>query len=135
MTTELFYLILTALFTGCLWVPHVIGLVKARGMLKPEDYKVAPTSPLPHWVQRANRAHLNAVESLAPFAVMVLCAHLLKVSTGITATCAMVFFYARVIHAVVHIGGFSLLMARTLVFAVGFTAFVAFAIEILRLAV
>jgi uncharacterized MAPEG superfamily protein len=105
----------------------VIGYVSARGPLKPADYKVAPTSPLPAWVNRANRAHQNAVESFAPFAAVVLIAHAVGVSTPLTQSCAAVFFYARVVHAVVHISGFSLLAARTLVFVVAWGAFIAFA--------
>jgi len=56
MSTELFYLLLTAILTGVLWIPVVIGYVKTRGPIKPSDYVVAPTSPLPPWVNRANRA-------------------------------------------------------------------------------
>ncbi len=67
MTTELFYLLFTVLLTAVLWIPVVTGYVLARGPLKPSDYKVAPTSPLPHWVNRANRAHVNAVENFVGF--------------------------------------------------------------------
>ncbi|HKB84362.1 MAG TPA: MAPEG family protein [Burkholderiales bacterium] len=84
MTTELFYLLFTVLLTAVLWIPVVTGYVLARGPLKPSDYKVAPTSPLPHWVNRANRAHVNAVENFAPFAAVVLIAHAAGVSTSIT---------------------------------------------------
>src|SRR4051812_41902961 len=43
MKTELFYLLLTAILTGVLWIPVVIGYAKTRGPLKPEDYKAPPT--------------------------------------------------------------------------------------------
>ena len=76
MTTELFYLLLTAILTGVLWVPVVIGYVMTRGPLKPSDYKVAPTSPLPAWVNRANRAQVNAVENLATYTGRNTCADL-----------------------------------------------------------
>ncbi len=132
MTTELRYLLFTAILTGSLWIPVVIGYVRARGPLKPGDYKVAPTSPVPDWVNRANRAHMNAVESFAPFAAVVLVARAAQVSTPLTAGCAAVFFGARVAHAVVHIGGVSVLMARTLIFSVAWGAFIAFAVEVLR---
>lgn len=132
MTTELFYLLLTAILTGVLWIPVVIGYVLTRGNLKPSDYKVAPTSPLPDWVNRANRAHLNAVENFATFAAVVLIAHAIGVSTAITQYSAAVYFYARAAHAVIHISGFGLFMARTVMFTVAWLAFVAFAIELLR---
>jgi len=132
MTTELSYLLLTALLTGVLWIPVVIGKVLARGPLKPADYKVDRTTPLPDWVNRANRAQLNAVENFAPFAAVVLIAHLANVSTSVTVACAAVYFYARVAHAVVHITGFSLFMARTILFTVAWLAFIVFTIELLR---
>ena len=132
MTQELFYLLLTATLTGVLWIPVVIGYVMARGPLKPQDYVVPPTSPLPHWTQRAVRTHLNAVENLAPFAAVVLVGHAAGISTPTTAACAAVYFYARLAHVVVHISGFSRFMARTVIFTVGWVAFITFAIVLLR---
>src|SRR5947207_15656733 len=113
MTTELFYLLLTAILTGVLWIPVVIGYVLSRGPLKPSDYKVAPTSPLPAWVNRANRAHVNAAENLTTFAPVVLIAHVAGVSTPVTVACAAVYFYARLAHAVAHIPACSLFKAPT----------------------
>jgi uncharacterized MAPEG superfamily protein len=132
MTTELFYLLFTAVLTGVLWIPVVIGYVLSRGPLKPIDYKVAPTAPLPDWVNRANRAHMNAVENLVTFATVVLIAHAVGVSTSITEISAAVYFFARAAHAVIHISGFSHFMTRTVLFTVAWVAFVAFAIELLR---
>ena len=131
MTTELTYLLYTAILTGVLWIPVVIGYLLSRGMLKPVDYKVAPTSPLPDWVNRANRAHLNAVETFAPFAAVVLIAHAVDVSNSITLNAAAVYFYARTAHAVIHIAGVGLLMARTVIFTLGWLAFMAFALQLL----
>lgn len=132
MKPELLYLLLTAILTGVLWIPVVIGYVTSRGALKPADYKVAPTAPLPDWVNRANRAHVNAVENLVPFTAVVLIAQLAGVSTAATATCAALYFYARLAHAVVHISGFSLLMARTVLFTLAWGAFMAFAAIVLK---
>jgi uncharacterized MAPEG superfamily protein len=132
MTTELFYLLLTAILTGLLWIPVVIGKVRARGPLKPADYVVERTSPLPDWANRANRAHLNAVENFAPFAAVVLIGHAAGISSAVTMIAAMVYFYARAMHAVVHITGFSHFMARTLLFTTSWIAFLAIAIELLR---
>src|SRR5207244_668872 len=132
MTTELFYLLLTTILTGALWIPVVIGYVLSRGPLKPSDYKVAPTSPLPAWVNRANRAQVNAVENLVTFATVVLIARAAGVSTPAMQICAAVYFYARAAHAVVHITGFSLFRARTVLFTVAWIAFLTFAIELLR---
>ena len=132
MTTELIYLLLVALLTGVLWIPVVIGYALSRGALKPADYKIAPTSPLPHWVNRANRAHMNAVENIAPFAAVVLIANAVDVSTPVTAISAAVYFYARAAHALIHISGFGLFSARTVAFTVAWVAFMTFAVELLR---
>ena len=131
MKNEPVYLLLSAIQTGLRGIPVVIGYASARGPLKPQDYKVASTSPLPDWVNRANRAHLNAVENLAPFAAVVLIAHAIGFSSALTGICAAVFFYARLAHALLHVSGFSLLMARTVAFTIGWLAFIIFAVALL----
>lgn len=133
MKTELLYLLLTAILTGLLWVPVVIGYVLSRGPLTRAAYKAAPTTALPDWVNRANRAHLNAVENLAPFAVVVLIAHAVGVSSTLTQSCAAIYFYARLAHAAIHISGVGLFMARTLAFTVAWAAFITFAVVLLLL--
>ena len=132
MKIELVYLLLTAILTGVLWIPVVIGYVTTRGPLTDEGYQVAPTSALPPWVDRANRAHVNAVENFAPFAAVVLIAHAAGISTSVTATCAAVYFYARLAHAIVHISGTGLLKARTILFTIAWIAFITYAIVVLR---
>ncbi|MFT4623987.1 MAG: putative MAPEG superfamily protein [Myxococcota bacterium] len=132
MTTELTYLVLTAILTGLLWIPSVLGQIQSRGFLKPKDYVHLPDSPLADWAVRANRAHQNAVENFSSFAAVVLVGHLAGVSTTATVTAAMVYFFARVVHAIVFISGFKHLMARTMVFTVAWGAFLVFAIEVLR---
>ena len=131
MKTELLYLLLTATLTGLLWIPVVIGYAVSRGPLTPALYKVASTSPLPAWVNRANRAHGNAIENLAPFVAVVLIAQAMGVSSVVTQSCAAVYFYARLAHAVIHISGFGQFMARTVAFMVGWVAFITFAVVLL----
>ncbi len=132
MKTELLYLLLTAILTGVLWIPVVIGYVSSGRRLTPASYKVAPTTPLPNWVHRANRAHLNAVENFAPFAAVVLIAHATGVSNAVTVSCAAIYFYARLVHVVLHISGFGLFFARTVIFTVAWLAFITFAVVLLR---
>ena len=132
MTTELLYLLLTALLTGLLWIPVVVGYVTSRGPLTAEAYRTAPTSPLPDWVNRAHRAHMNAVESFAPFAAVVLIGQAIGVHSAVTADCAAIFFYARAAHAVVHIAGIGLFKVRTVLFTIASIAFVTFAVALLR---
>ena len=76
MTSELKYLACTALLTALLWIPYVVCQVQTNGFLKPENYKDPTVRPMPLWGHRAHRAYLNSVETLAPFAVLVIIAEL-----------------------------------------------------------
>jgi uncharacterized MAPEG superfamily protein len=131
MKTELLFLLLTALLTGCLWIPVVIGYAKTRGPIQPEDYVIAPTSPLPAWVNRANRAHANAIESFAPFAAVVMVALAGGISNSLTQACAATYFIARLLHAIVHISGFKHFMARTVIFVIAWLAFAIYGFSLL----
>ncbi len=65
-----------AMLTGALWIPYVVSQVMTNGFLTRENYTNPAPRKVPLWGDRANRAHINAVESLAPFAVLVIIAHL-----------------------------------------------------------
>jgi uncharacterized MAPEG superfamily protein len=71
------------------------------------------------WAQRAHRAHLNLVENLAPFAALVLIAN---VTSTKVAGCAALFFWARVVQAIVHIAGIA--YVRTVAFFVSWLALI-----------
>lgn len=120
MTPDLTWLAWSAALTAVLWVPYIVGVVLSNGMMTANNYR-DPTPPdLPAWVKRCQRAHLNAVETLAPFAVVVLIAHVANLANDSTAFWAAVFFYARLAHAVVFWTG--LPYVRTLAFLVGLIA-------------
>lgn len=120
MTPDLTWLAWTGALTAVLWMPFIIGQVMTVGGPTPDMYR-DPTPPdVPAWVKRCNRAHQNALETLAPFAVVVLVAHVAGIANEMTAMWAMIFFFARVAHAVVYWLGIP--FARTLVFAVGLVA-------------
>jgi uncharacterized MAPEG superfamily protein len=68
----------------------------------------------PGWAERAGRAHTNAVENLAPFAILVLVAHLSGQANDVTALAARAFFWLRLAHSVVYIAGIT--RVRTLIF-------------------
>ncbi len=46
---------------------------------------------------------------------------------GVTVAAATVFFWARIIHAVVMIGGYSVINIRTLIFTVSFVSLLVYA--------
>jgi uncharacterized MAPEG superfamily protein len=76
MTAELMYVAYTAIFTAALWIPYIVCQAMTNGFLQPPNYKDPEPRPVPLWGKRANRAHINAVETFAPFAALVIIAHL-----------------------------------------------------------
>src|SRR5262245_20346645 len=61
--------------------------------------------PLTGWAQRAQRAHLNLLESLVLFAIVVLVAHAAGRANATTALGAQLFFWGRVAFAVIYWAG------------------------------
>ena len=111
MDTQLTYLAWSAFLCIVLWLPYVLERIQSQGLGNVLTYPENPPAPAA-WAQRAQRAHLNLVENLPAFAALVIIAHL----TGVGAAGgAALFFWARVVHAVVHIMGIS--YVRTLAFA------------------
>ena len=120
MSVELTYLALTALLTAALWIPYIVAQVMTNGFLSGENYVDPTPRPVPLWGQRANRAQLNAVEAFAPFAALVLIAHVAGKENAMTAFWTLAFFWLRLAHAVVFL--FAVPFIRTLVFTLGFVA-------------
>lgn len=118
MKTELTYLAFTAMLTAALWIPYVVCQVMTNGLLKPQNYVDPTPRPVPLWGKRADRVYLNAVEVFAPFAALVIVAHLSGKLNEMTAFWAVAFFWLRATHAVVYWLGLPYI--RTLVFTLGF---------------
>jgi uncharacterized MAPEG superfamily protein len=118
MKTELTYLAYTAMLTAALWIPYVVCQVMTNGLLKPQNYVDPTPRPVPLWGKRADRVYLNAVEVFAPFAALVIVAHLSGKLNEMTAFWAVAFFWLRATHAVVYWLGLPYI--RTLVFTLGF---------------
>jgi uncharacterized MAPEG superfamily protein len=119
MKTELLYLALVTAFTGLLWVPYILDRLVVRGFIDAVGYpeNAKPQSP---WAQRLMKAHTNAVENLVVFAPLVLLADVSGITSAAIGTAAIVYFWARVVHAVSYT--FAIPWVRTLSFAVGFFA-------------
>ncbi len=130
MTTELYWLTLTALMTALFWAPYVLNRMAVTGL----GNTLAGTAPdigkLSDWAQRASRAHTNAIENLAIFAPIVLVAHALGISNGATRAAVVVYFFARLAHYFVYTAGVP--AARTLAFTASWLAQIAIIASILR---
>jgi uncharacterized MAPEG superfamily protein len=130
MPKEFFWLMLTIIMTGLMWIPYILdrsavrGLTVAMGNPNPAD---KPQSP---WAQRMMAAHDNAVENLVLFAPLVLVAHELEISTGTTVAACAVYFWARLAHFIVYALGIPML--RTLCWTIAWLALAALVLAIFR---
>ena len=118
MSTDLKYLAFTAILTAALWIPYVVAQVKTNGFLTPPNYVDPTPRPVPPWGKRADRTYLNAVEAFAPFAALVIVAHLTGKADAMTAFWATSFFWIRLAHAMIYL--FAVPYLRTLLFTLGF---------------
>jgi uncharacterized MAPEG superfamily protein len=130
MTTDLTYLAYTAILTAALWIPYILAQVMTNGLLEPKNYVDPAPRPIPLWGKRADRAHLNAVESFAPFAALVIVAHVAGKANAMTAFWAMSYFWLRLAHAVVYLAAIP--YVRTVVFTLGFVAVAGIFWEVIR---
>lgn len=131
MPKELFWLTLTAVLTGLLWLPYILDRIVARGLMGAMANPGVDDAPQSAWAVRLTAAHSNAVENLVVFATLVLTAHVLGIADATTAFAAALYFWARLVHAVVYTLGIPVL--RTLSFAGGFVAQVLFVLAIFRM--
>ena len=123
MTKELLWLTLTIILTGLMWVPYIIDRAMVRGLMGSMANPSRNDKAQSAWAQRLYFAHTNAVENLIIFAPLVLILDAQGYSTPGTVTACAVYFWARLVHAIVYTMGVPIL--RTLAFAVGFAAQVA----------
>jgi uncharacterized MAPEG superfamily protein len=130
MTADLKYLAYTAMLTAALWIPYVVAQVKTNGFLTRPNYVDPTPRPLPFWGRRADRAYLNAVETFAPFAALVIVAQLAGKADAMTAFWAMCFFWLRLAHAVVYL--LAAPFVRTLIFTLGFVCVVGIFWEVIH---
>ena len=130
MSADLKYLAFTAMLTASLWIPYIVCQVMTNGNLTPQNYIDPMPRPVPLWGKRADRVYINAVESFAPFAALVIVVHLAGKADAMTAFWAMCFFWLRLIHAVVYL--LAIPYIRTLVFTLGFVAVVGIFVEVIK---
>ena len=116
MSVELRYLALTSVLTGLLWVPYILNEIAVRGLFDAVGYPANP-KPLAPWAQRMKAAHYNAVENLVVFAALVLVAAAAGIHGPAIASAAVVYFWARVVHAAAYT--LAIPWVRTSAFAVG----------------
>jgi uncharacterized MAPEG superfamily protein len=128
-TSELYSLTIVSAATALMWVPYVVarmmthGVMRAIGTPGPEYPVDAP------WADRARRAHLNAIETLAVFAPLVLVAAVIEISTRVTVLSAQIYVVARLAHYVIYVAGIP--VVRTIAFLAGACATIVIAMVLL----
>lgn len=130
MTRELFWLTLTVILTGLLWVPYVLNRITVRGIGGAMANPSRNDKPLSEWANRLLFAHDNAVENLIVFAPLVLILNAADVSTPTTVLACAVYFWSRVAHLIVYTLG--LPVFRTVAFLVSFGAQAVLAVAIFK---
>ncbi len=128
MTTDLTMLTFSALLTALLALPGTVALVLEKGLPYAAGNRDEPIDLSP-WAERALRAHRNALENLPVFAAFVLVAAVSGAANETTALGATLYFWARVVHAVVYIAGVP--WVRTGAFAVSLVGLLMILLEIL----
>jgi uncharacterized MAPEG superfamily protein len=132
LSPELYWLTLTTLMTGLMWVPYILNRLAEKGPWNAINDPHGDTSTRIAWADRMMRAHRNAVENLAVFAPLVLALQAAGISSTATATACMVYFFARLAHYLVYSLGIPVI--RTLAFAIGVAAQVTLALTLLGVA-
>ena len=120
MTRELFWLTLTVILTGVMWLPYILDRIMVRGLNKAMANPSRSDRPQSEWANRMMFAHDNAIENLIIFAPLVLILNAADYSTKWTVMACAVYFWARLAHVIIYALGVPVL--RTLTFAVGFAA-------------
>ena len=128
MTAELTYLTWITTLTAIMWIPYILNMIMVRGLLDAVGYPQDP-APLSSWAARLKAAHMNSVENLVVFAVLVLIANAAGVSNEATGMASQIFFWARVIHFLSYTARVP--WVRTITFVVGFVCQLTLAWQIL----
>ena len=130
MTRELFWLTLTVILTGILWIPYMVNRCQVRGLSSVMANPTRSDKAQADWATRLMFAHDNAVENLVIFAPLVLILNAIDYSTKWTALACAVYFWSRVAHLIVYSLGIPVF--RTLAFTVGFLAQAVLALAIFK---
>ena len=131
MTRELFWLTLTVIMTGLMWLPYILNRCQVRGLGGAMANPSRTDTPQSEWANRMMFAHDNAVENLIIFAPLVLILNAADYSSKWTVMACAVYFWARLAHLLVYTFGIPVL--RTLTFAVGFLAQAVLALAIFKI--
>jgi len=128
MTVDLTYLVWTVALTMVQLLVVIVGAMATipTGVLA--GNRETPVEAQ-GWLGRAQRAHRNMLESVALFAILVLVAHVTGKANAATAMGAAIFFWSRLVYAVIYTAGIT--WVRSLVFGVSMFGLVIILLQLL----
>ena len=118
LSTELYWLTLTLLMTGLMWMPYILNRIIEQGLIFATWDPQGETATKVAWAERMARAHANAVENLVIFAPLVLAVQLTHLNSELTALACMLYFFSRLTHFVVFTFGVPVLRVITFMVSV-----------------
>lgn len=130
LSPEFFWLTLTVLLTGLMWVPYILNRLAEQSPVYALRDPQGNTHTNVGWAERMIRAHQNSVENLVLFAPLVIMLQMSSLTDELTALACMVYFYARLAHFIVF--SFGMPWLRIPVFAVGFSAVIVLVSRLLQ---
>lgn len=128
MSVELTMLLYSVIFMFVLIAIPATVAILANGLTA----QAGPRDTLPEpsvFFKRADRLRANMIENMMLFAPLVLIANAMDISTAITVLGAQLFFFARLLHAVIYLAGWP--MVRPLIYFVGLAGCIMIAVSIL----
>ena len=129
LSVDMRLLAYSSLLCIVMWVPYVLIAIRTFGLKNLVSYPTPSYSGLAQWAQRLHRAHMNLLENLTPFAILVIISNLTGIANEMTAIGARLFFWSRLAQIIFHMLGVP--WGRTLTFAIGWVGNIIIFIQII----
>ena len=104
ISSEIYYLILVTFFCGLLWIPYVMERFFRIGIKETCGYGEKNIN-IPQWASRAKLAHVNLIENLPLFAILIIIITFQDYNNQLTETGSIIFFYSRIFHYFIYVFG------------------------------
>ena len=104
MTPDLNYLLMSVVLTFVQMLIAAAAANQTVGLTTLAGNREGLTE-LPGFAGRARRAHLNMIENMVLFTALVLIAHVAGKANATTAMGALIFFWGRLVYAVIYLLG------------------------------
>ena len=128
LTSEVYYLILITLFCGLLWVPYITERFFRIGIRETCGYGEKNIN-IPKWATRAKLAHVNLIENLPLFAILIIIITFQDYNNQLTETGSIIFFYSRIFHYFIYV--FGVPYFRTLFFVASWIGLIIISVPLL----